>query len=68
MLMRTVLVRRNRPENRKVYKGFTTFKELHSGVLGVCAEVRKMEHKQNQFSRFQENTGFSFSFCIRGDS
>lgn len=67
MLMKTVPVRKNRPKNRKIYKGFTTFKELHLGVLGVCAKRRKMEHKQNQFSRFQENIGFSFSFCVRGD-
>jgi hypothetical protein len=60
-------VRKNRPKNRKVYKGFTTFKELHSGVLGVCAIERNMEHKQNQVSRFQDVVGFSFSFCLRGD-
>lgn len=35
--MKTVQVRKNRPKNRKVYKGFTTFKELHLGVLTVAA-------------------------------
>lgn len=70
MLTRIGLLRKNRAENRKLYKGFTTSKELHSGVLRVCASLgRKMENKDNNASRFQKNlsNGFSFSFCLRGD-